>query len=48
MTLKDNQTLQLIAISDIGVFTADAFMKPKSKKICLAGDELTYDQFTTR
>ncbi|KAH8656701.1 hypothetical protein BGZ60DRAFT_384587 [Tricladium varicosporioides] len=47
ITLK-NQTLQLIAASDIGVFAAEAFLKPKefeNKKLSLAGDELTYDQF---
>jgi uncharacterized protein YbjT (DUF2867 family) len=40
--------LQLVATSDIGFFAAQAFMKPeewKGKKLSLAGDELTYQQF---
>ncbi|KAI1211242.1 NAD(P)-binding protein [Annulohypoxylon truncatum] len=48
ITLEKNQKLQLIATSDIGFFAAQAFLKPeeyKNKKISLAGDELTYDQF---
>lgn len=48
MTLKKEQTLQLVATSDIGFFAAKAFMEPdeyKNKKITIAGDELTYDQF---
>ncbi|KAF2621121.1 NAD(P)-binding protein [Macroventuria anomochaeta] len=50
MTLKKEQTLQLVAISDIGFFAAEAFAKPdeyKGRKISLAGDELTYTQFKT-
>lgn len=48
MTLKKRQTLQLVATSDIGFFAAKALMEPdeyKNKKITIAGDELTYDQF---
>ncbi|OTA89292.1 hypothetical protein M434DRAFT_34463 [Hypoxylon sp. CO27-5] len=48
INLKKDQKLQLIATSDIGFFAAEAFMKPeeyKNKKISLAGDELTYDEF---
>lgn len=48
MTIKKDKLLQLIATSDIGFFAADAFMKPNEytgKKISLAGDELTFDQF---
>ncbi|KAI1410481.1 NAD(P)-binding protein [Hypoxylon sp. FL1857] len=50
INLKKDQKLQLIATSDIGFFAAEAFMKPeeyKGKKISLAGDELTYDEFAT-
>ncbi|KAI0830391.1 NAD(P)-binding protein [Hypoxylon sp. FL0890] len=50
INLDKDQKLQLIATSDIGFFAAEAFMKPeeyKNKKISLAGDELTYDQFAT-
>jgi uncharacterized protein YbjT (DUF2867 family) len=39
--------LQLVAISDIGYFGAEAFMNPdeyKGKALSLAGDELTFDQ----
>lgn len=46
--LRKEQTLQLIATSDIGFFAAEAFLKPgqyKNQKISLAGDELRYDQF---
>lgn len=48
MTLKKEQTLQLVATSDIGFFAAEAFLKPdeyKNKTISIAGDELTYDEF---
>ena len=48
--LRNDQTLQLIATSDIGFFAAEAFIKPdeyKGQKISLAGDELTYAQFKT-
>ncbi|KAI0138933.1 NAD(P)-binding protein [Hypoxylon sp. NC0597] len=48
INLKKDQKLQLIATSDIGFFAAEAFMKPeeyKNKKISLAGDELTFDEF---
>ncbi|KAM0321725.1 hypothetical protein ACHAQA_009964 [Verticillium albo-atrum] len=40
--------LQLIAVSDIGVFAAKAFMQPeewKGKALSLAGTELTLDEF---
>ncbi|XDG05702.1 hypothetical protein ABKA04_005317 [Annulohypoxylon sp. FPYF3050] len=50
INLDKNQKLQLIATSDIGFFAAEAFIKSeeyKNKKISLAGDELTYDQYTT-
>ncbi|KAF4960903.1 hypothetical protein FSARC_10334 [Fusarium sarcochroum] len=46
IALKD-KPLQLIAVSDIGYFAAQAFMDPqryKSQAISLAGDELTFDQ----
>ncbi|KAH7158320.1 hypothetical protein DER46DRAFT_626853 [Fusarium sp. MPI-SDFR-AT-0072] len=42
-----NKPLQLIAVSDIGYFAAQAFMAPeryKGQAISLAGDELTFDQ----
>jgi uncharacterized protein YbjT (DUF2867 family) len=41
------KSLQLIAVSDIGFFAAQAFLKPeefKGRGISLAGDELTLDQ----
>ncbi|KAI1656401.1 nucleoside-diphosphate-sugar epimerase family protein [Daldinia decipiens] len=50
ITLEKDQKLQLVATSDIGFFAAEAFRNPeqwKGKKLSLAGDELTYDQFTT-
>ncbi|KAI0846394.1 nucleoside-diphosphate-sugar epimerase family protein [Daldinia vernicosa] len=50
ITLKKDQKLQLIATSDIGFFAAEALRNPeqwKGKKLSLAGDELTYDQFAT-
>ncbi|KAJ4986341.1 NmrA-like family protein [Stagonosporopsis vannaccii] len=50
MNIKKNKPLQLIATSDIGFFAAEAFIRPeefKGKKVSLAGDELTYDQFKT-
>ncbi|KAI1453185.1 NAD(P)-binding protein [Annulohypoxylon moriforme] len=50
INLDRNQKLQLIATSDIGFFAAEAFIKSeeyKNKKLSLAGDELTYDQFAT-
>ncbi|KAF3054966.1 NmrA-like family domain-containing protein 1 [Daldinia childiae] len=50
ITLKKDQKLQLVATSDIGFFAAEALRNPeqwKGKKLSLAGDELTYDQFTT-
>ncbi|KAF2221275.1 nucleoside-diphosphate-sugar epimerase family protein [Elsinoe ampelina] len=46
--LKPNQKLQLIATSDIGFFAAQALLKPDeyvNKKMSLAGDELTLDEF---
>lgn len=48
MSIKKDKPLQLIATSDIGFFAAEAFIKPeefKGRKISLAGDELTYEQF---
>ncbi|KAI0888054.1 NAD(P)-binding protein [Annulohypoxylon maeteangense] len=48
IALDKNRKLQLIATSDIGFFAAEAFIKSeeyKNKKVSLAGDELTYDQF---
>ncbi|KAI1095558.1 NAD(P)-binding protein [Rostrohypoxylon terebratum] len=48
INLDKDQKLQLIATSDIGFFAAEAFTKSeeyKNKKISLAGDELTYDQY---
>ncbi|KAG4437814.1 hypothetical protein IFR05_006701 [Cadophora sp. M221] len=48
MVLGKNKKLQLIATSDIGFFGAEAFLKPDeywNKKLSLAGDELTFDQF---
>ncbi|KAI1387924.1 NAD(P)-binding protein [Hypoxylon trugodes] len=48
--LRKDQKLQLIATSDIGFFAAQAFLHPeeyKNKKISLAGDELTYDEFAS-
>ncbi|KAI1104967.1 NAD(P)-binding protein [Jackrogersella minutella] len=48
INLEKDQKLQLIATSDIGFFAAEAFTKPeeyRNKKISLAGDELSYDQF---
>ncbi|KAI2780440.1 nucleoside-diphosphate-sugar epimerase family protein [Daldinia loculata] len=50
ITLKKDQKLQLVATSDIGFFAAETFRNPeewKGKKLSLAGDELTYDQFAT-
>lgn len=50
MRLREEQKLQLIATSDIGFFAADAFMKPdefKNTKLSLAGDELTFEQFSS-
>ncbi|KAI1474858.1 hypothetical protein K445DRAFT_321422 [Daldinia sp. EC12] len=50
ISLKKDQKLQLIATSDIGFFAAEALRNPeewKGKKLSLAGDELTYDQFAT-
>ncbi|KAL1604746.1 hypothetical protein SLS60_004286 [Paraconiothyrium brasiliense] len=47
-TLRKDQKLQLIATSDIGFFAAEAFLKPeeyKQKRLSIAGDELTYDEF---
>jgi uncharacterized protein YbjT (DUF2867 family) len=46
IALKD-KPLQLIAVSDIGHFGAQAFLKPgeyRGRTISLAGDELRYDQ----
>ncbi|OTB01928.1 hypothetical protein M426DRAFT_323141 [Hypoxylon sp. CI-4A] len=46
--LGKDQKLQLIAASDIGFFGAQALLKPdeyRGKKLSLAGDELTYDEF---
>ncbi|PWY94345.1 NAD(P)-binding protein, partial [Aspergillus sclerotioniger CBS 115572] len=46
MALK-GKSLQVIAVSDIGHFAADAFLNPeayKGKAVSLAGDELTFDQ----
>lgn len=48
MTLRKEQTLQLVATSDIGFFAAQAFLKPeeyRGRKVTIAGDELTYGQF---
>ncbi|KAI8965325.1 nucleoside-diphosphate-sugar epimerase family protein [Daldinia sp. FL1419] len=48
ISLKENQKLQLIATSDIGFFAAEALQNPeqwKGKKLSLAGDELTFDEF---
>ncbi|KAI1472668.1 nucleoside-diphosphate-sugar epimerase family protein [Daldinia caldariorum] len=48
INLKPDQKLQLVATSDIGFFAAEALRKPeewKGKKLSLAGDELTYEQF---
>lgn len=42
-----SRPLQIIATEDIGVFAANAFLKPQentNRAISLAGDELTYDQ----
>ncbi|KAI1777167.1 NAD(P)-binding protein [Hypoxylon cercidicola] len=50
INLKKDRKLQLIATSDIGFFAAEAFAKPeeyKNKKLSLAGDELTYEQYAT-
>jgi len=47
VSLKNSKPLQLIAVSDIGYFGAQAFLEPekfKGKCYSLAGDELTYDQ----
>ncbi|PVH69703.1 NAD(P)-binding protein [Cadophora sp. DSE1049] len=47
-SLRKEQKLQLIATSDIGFFGAEAFLKPdeySNKKLSIAGDELTFDQF---
>ncbi|KZL72618.1 nucleoside-diphosphate-sugar epimerase family protein (NmrA-like family protein) [Colletotrichum tofieldiae] len=47
MAIKE-KPLQLIAVSDIGYFGAEAFLHPeqyKGRGIPLAGDELTLDQF---
>lgn len=46
--LGKDRKLQLIATSDIVFFGAEAFLKPdeySNKKLSLAGDELTFDQF---
>jgi len=46
LALKE-KPLQLIAVSDIGFFAAQAFLHPeeyKGREISLAGDELTIDQ----
>lgn len=46
MAIKE-KPLQLVAVSDIGVFGAEAFLHPekyKGRAISLAGDELTLDQ----
>ncbi|KAI1374410.1 NAD(P)-binding protein [Hypoxylon crocopeplum] len=50
INLKKNQKLQLITTSDIGFFAAEAFTKPeeyKNKKLSLAGDELSYEEWAT-
>ncbi|KAI6083683.1 NAD(P)-binding protein [Hypoxylon rubiginosum] len=50
INLKKDRKLQLIATSDIGFFAAEAFAKPdeyRGKKLSLAGDELTYEQWRT-
>jgi len=42
-----DKPLQFIAVTDIGYFAAQAFLKPeeyKNKALSLAGDELTYEQ----
>ncbi|KAI1799319.1 nucleoside-diphosphate-sugar epimerase family protein [Daldinia bambusicola] len=46
--LRPDQKLQLVATSDIGFFAAEALRNPdewNGKKLSLAGDELTYDEF---
>ena len=43
----NDKPLQLIAVSDIGLFGAQAFLKPeeyRGKCVSLAGDELTFEQ----
>ncbi|KAI0378931.1 NAD(P)-binding protein [Hypomontagnella monticulosa] len=48
IVLEKNRKLQLITTGDIGFFAAQALMNPeeyKGKKISLAGDELTFDEF---
>ncbi|PSN67027.1 NAD(P)-binding protein [Corynespora cassiicola Philippines] len=50
LNLRKEQKLQLIATSDIGFYAAEAFTKPdeyNNKKLSLAGDELTRDEFKT-
>ncbi|KAI4871163.1 NAD(P)-binding protein [Hypoxylon rubiginosum] len=50
ITLAKDRKLQLVATSDIGFFAAQALLKPdeyRNKKLSLAGDELTYEQFAT-
>ncbi|KAG0646996.1 hypothetical protein D0Z07_6086 [Hyphodiscus hymeniophilus] len=45
--LRDDQTLQLISVHDIGVFASKAFQNPqeyKGRAISLAGDDLTLAQ----
>ncbi|RAK99439.1 nucleoside-diphosphate-sugar epimerase family protein [Aspergillus ibericus CBS 121593] len=46
MALK-GKPLQVVAVSDVGYFAAEAFLNPdkyKGQAVSLAGDELTYDQ----
>lgn len=48
-TVKE-KPLQLISVTDIGFFGAQAFINPaeyQNRGISLAGDELTYDQMDT-
>ncbi|KAL5342329.1 hypothetical protein BJX70DRAFT_356468 [Aspergillus crustosus] len=49
-TALKGKPLQVIAVSDIGFFGAEAFLKPEEwsrRAISLAGDELTFDQLAT-
>lgn len=48
MVLRKEQTLQLIATSDIGFFASQAFLgldEYKDQSLSIAGDEMTYGEF---
>jgi uncharacterized protein YbjT (DUF2867 family) len=52
MTLAKEKKLQVVATSDIGWFAAEAFTKAeaeayRNKTVSIAGDELTFDEFSS-